>query len=129
MPKVSISEAAKLTGKTRRTIDRHLKDGNLSSETDVNGVRKVDVSELVRYYGELKRHVSDETVSESTSMSETEVEKLRRDLAIEKTRTEHLLERLNDKDKHIESIQKAMLILESSIGRSATLSRPWWKFW
>ena len=129
MPKVSIAEAAKLTGRTRRTIDRHLKDGNLSCETDVNGVRKIDVSELVRYYGELKGRVADEKVFVSAGESETEIERLRRELAVEKSKTEQLQERLNDKDKHIESIEKAMLFLESSMRRTETFRRPWWKFW
>ena len=129
MPKVSIAEAAKLTGKTRRTIDRHLKDGNLSSETDGNGVRKIDVSELIRYYGQLKGSVSDKIVSESTVESETEIEFLKRELAVEKSKTEQLQERLKDKDRHIEVIEKSMLLLERSMGKSETLNHPWWKFW
>jgi septal ring factor EnvC (AmiA/AmiB activator) len=129
MPKVSIAEAARLTGKTRRTIDRHLKDGNISSETDSDGVRRIDVSELIRYYRILPGRPSEENVSLGLHESETELERIRRELAVEKSKTEQLQERLKDKDRHIESIEKAMLFLESSIGRSETLNRPWWKFW
>lgn len=53
MAKHSISEAAKLTGKARSTLHRHIKDGKLSKELDADGQPVIDTAELVRVYGPL----------------------------------------------------------------------------
>lgn len=55
MPKISISEAARLTGKPRSTIHRHLDKGKLSKETDGQGRPVIDVAELERVYGTLQQ--------------------------------------------------------------------------
>ena len=54
MAKVNLSQAAKLTGKNRTTIWRHLHSGKLSIERDRDGLPFVDTSELIRVYGELE---------------------------------------------------------------------------
>jgi hypothetical protein len=53
MAKVNLSQAAKLTGKNRTTIWRHIDSGKLSIERDRDGLPFVDTSELIRVYGEL----------------------------------------------------------------------------
>lgn len=55
MPQISISKAARLTGKPRSTIHRHLKNGKLSKGTDGQGRPVVDVAELERVYGPLQQ--------------------------------------------------------------------------
>lgn len=54
MAKVNLSQAAKLTGKNRTTIWRHIHSGKLSIERDRDGLPFVDTSELIRVYGELE---------------------------------------------------------------------------
>jgi len=54
MAKVNLSQAAKLTGKNRTTIWRHINSGKLSAERDRDGLPFVDTSELIRVYGELE---------------------------------------------------------------------------
>jgi len=54
MPIVSISEAARLTGKSRRTLHRHIDTGRISRSHTQSGDKGIDVSELIRVYGELK---------------------------------------------------------------------------
>ncbi len=49
----SISEAARITGKSRTTIRTHLKGGKLSSATDSQGNKQIDGSELSRVYSDL----------------------------------------------------------------------------
>lgn len=49
----SISEAARLAGKARSTIHRHLADGRLSKTTTPDGSPVIETSELVRAYGSL----------------------------------------------------------------------------
>lgn len=63
MAKHSISEAAKLTGKARSTLHRHLKDGKLSKEIDSDGQPVIDTAELVRVYGPLQPQDSSDAVS------------------------------------------------------------------
>jgi len=53
MTKVSISEAARLTGKPRSTLHRHIGNGTLSKESDGQGKPVLDVAELERVYGPL----------------------------------------------------------------------------
>ena len=50
---VSVSEAAKLTGVARQTINRHIRSGKLSA-VHKNGKKVIDTSELIRVYGEIK---------------------------------------------------------------------------
>lgn len=50
---VTISEAARLVGKDRRTVQRHVSKGRLSRAVGSDGVVGVDTSELMRVYGDL----------------------------------------------------------------------------
>lgn len=53
MKPVSIATASKLTGKSIPTLYRHIKSGKLSAHPGDRGQeRKLDVSELIRVYGE-----------------------------------------------------------------------------
>jgi hypothetical protein len=54
MAKLNLSQAAKVTGKNRTTIWRHIHSGKLSIERDRDGLPFVDTSELIRVYGELE---------------------------------------------------------------------------
>lgn len=53
MAKHSISEAARLTGKSRSTIHRHIKSGKLAKEPGAEGTPVIDTAELHRVYGDL----------------------------------------------------------------------------
>ena len=54
MTKLNITQAAKVVGKDRRTIQRHIKDGKLSCEQTKGGRKVIDASELIRAYGEIE---------------------------------------------------------------------------
>lgn len=51
MAKVGAQRAAELTGKSKSTIQRAMKNGKLSFEMNTTGHRVIDVSELERVYG------------------------------------------------------------------------------
>ena len=53
MAKHSISEAARLSSKSRSTLHRHIKCGKLSKEIGLGGDPVIDTSELRRVYGDL----------------------------------------------------------------------------
>lgn len=95
MAKHSISEAAKLTGKARSTLHRHLKDGKISKEIDADGQPVIDTAELVRVYGPLQAQDSSDTVpigqhatpqqdsllqAKIEAMMEAQIDQLRADL-------------------------------------------------
>ncbi len=50
MALVTISEAARLTGKARKTLYAHIKSGKVSSRLGKDKVRRIDTSELARVY-------------------------------------------------------------------------------
>lgn len=53
MALLSISAAARATGKDRTTLHRKLKTGELSATAGPNGAKLIDTSELVRVFGPL----------------------------------------------------------------------------
>ena len=64
MPKVSITEAAKLAGITRQYLyKKYINPGNISVETDDAGGKKIDTSEIFRVFGGLKGDSKQETQS------------------------------------------------------------------
>ncbi|VVE56089.1 hypothetical protein PCO31111_05093 [Pandoraea communis] len=52
MPIVSISEAARLVGKNRKTVQKYLTDGQLSLSMD-GQAKGIEISELIRVFGPL----------------------------------------------------------------------------
>ena len=126
MAKVSISEAARLTGKSRTTLHRLIKTGELSTCHGARNARMVDVSELIRVFGPLEYRPSEQVaalVSEHSgtgvsAQSEQVIAQLRQEV-------EHLKTLVSAKDSHIDSLRQAMLLIE----HRHTGDSPWWKFW
>jgi hypothetical protein len=50
--KYTITAAHRITGKSRTTIQKHLRQGRLSASEDESGVKWIDASELIRVYGD-----------------------------------------------------------------------------
>lgn len=111
---VSISEASRLTGKNRRTIQRHITAGKLSRAAGIEGI---DTSELIRFYGAFiatpAAVVEDAAMSQETALIAAPVSD-EKDIEIMqlKAQVEKLQAVLEVKNEHIESLNKAMLILE-----------------
>ncbi len=107
---VSISEASRLTGKTRATIHRHINTGKLSKTKDDTGVIGIDISELIRVY-DIKIDTSDACIDavkieqHNTVIDVDELNTLKTRLAVLEAENHHL------KD-HVDSLKKAMLMLE-----------------
>ena len=68
MAKLNISQAAKTFGVHRSTLQRHIKEGKVSFESQEDGQKLIDVSELVRVYGEPKNPATSATVSHDGAM-------------------------------------------------------------
>lgn len=51
----SVKEAADRAGVSRQTMFRYIKDGKISATTDRQGLKQVELSELLRVFGELQQ--------------------------------------------------------------------------
>ncbi len=115
---VSISEAARITGKARSTIQSYIKTGKLSKTTDSHtSVVGVDTSELIRCFGQLittpighvaNEQISQQTTPDTTSSTTGEISKI---TVLEKE-IELLKKIIEEKDEHNKSLKQAMLMLE-----------------
>lgn len=70
MAKVGAQRAAELTGKSKSTIQRSMKNGKLSYEVDAHGRRLIDVSELDRAFGLMKQE--SEAADDNSAQAELE---------------------------------------------------------
>lgn len=115
---VSISEAAKITGKARSTIQSYIKTGKLSKTTDSHtGVVGIDTSELIRCFGKLITtpigHVVNEKISQQTTPNNTSITTGEiSTISILEKEIELLKKIIEEKDEHNKSLKQAMLMLE-----------------
>jgi hypothetical protein len=108
MADVSISEAARLTGKGRATIQRHIKNGKLSVGKDAAGNPVIDTSELVRVYGVIQ--VTDTPPTESTSQLEAvTIQLLQEQLRAAHEREEWLKGQLEAEQERSRELERRML--------------------
>jgi len=61
MPELNLSQAARLYGKSRMTLHRHCASGRVTSRLSDDGQRLIDLSELIRAYGEPPNRVTPDT--------------------------------------------------------------------
>jgi len=121
---VSISEAAELTGKTRRTIQRHVASGKLSRSIASGGRVGVDTSELIRVYGQLTSRDGDTTMSQpvisnvahkndrNDKLNDERLLKLEHELSLVKVELEAEKRRVQDKQETIDTLKSALKLLE-----------------
>ena len=132
MAKVSISEAARLTGKSRTTLHRLIKTGELSTCHGERNAKMIDTSELLRVFGTLSGGVPEKSIEQvneqRVTASQVGNEQVIRSL---KQEVEHLRTLVSAKDSHIESLNRAMLLLEhkQDMPDRQSRSKPWWHFW
>lgn len=126
MTKISISEAARLTGKSRTTLHRLIKTGELSTCHGARNARMVDVSELIRVFGPLEYRPSEQVAAQVSEHSGTGVSAQSEQVIAQlRQEVEHLKTLVSAKDSHIDSLRQAMLLIE----HRHTGDSPWWKFW
>ena len=121
---VSISEAARLTGKNRRTLHRHIEAGRLSVSHDATGAPQVEIVELLRVYGPLKQapvsqpapEAQGEAVSQEATPSNEAVPQVPHPDTLElvtlRAEVDKLQALLEAKDQHIASLDRALLAIE-----------------
>lgn len=116
MAKLNISQAAKASGKSRSTIQRHIKNGKLSTSQGAAGNIEVDTAELLRVFGELKQndtpllHVSDALKCGRKPQHDTGVsvaiETLKRELERAQEREVWLQKQVDERDDKIKRLEE-----------------------
>jgi len=143
MAQVSISEAARLTGKSRTTVQSYIKQGKLTKCTDSSGASKLDTSELLRVFGSLTghqvgseqsgsavQHLSGASVQLPDQILQHENQALKAQVELVKAllREKELL--LAEKDKRNEDLKQALLLIESKLPATPDpASKKSWQFW
>ena len=90
MKLLTLGEAAKLTGKSKPTISKAVKDGKISGTKGADGVFQIEVSELLRVYPAKSQDDSKDTPKTSSPSSE-----------VEALKQQHLEEKVNDLEKRL----------------------------
>jgi hypothetical protein len=94
---IGMTEGAKLTGKTRQTIHKAIRQGKLSARKDVNGEWRIDPAELFRVYPQIS-----ESDVNKTSKVDAGLQRISDGLQRE---NELLRARLQDKDEIISELR------------------------
>jgi hypothetical protein len=88
--KFTVTEAEKLTGKTRQTISAYIKTGKLSAEIGSNGKKIIDLSELHRVFPNMltlgtskpNGKLPGQDTADLTSILRSEIERLVREVHV-----------------------------------------------
>lgn len=142
MALVSISEAARLTGKSRTTVQSYIKQGKLTKCTDNNGASKLDTSELLRVFGSFigqavnneqsgiaVQHLAGNTVQVSDQNLQYKNQLLKSELELVKTVLREKETLLAEKDKRNEDLKHALLLIESKLPTKPIPTKKSWQFW
>lgn len=113
----TVTQAQKLTGKSRRTLYRDMASGLVSYRANARGFRELETSELIRHYGELASDgtetwptVAQPDGTENTVLLLAEIRALRAEVTELKT----MMLRIEDKSAAVEE---------------TSLKKAWWKLW
>lgn len=116
MAEVSVSKAARMTGKGRSTIQRHMKEGKLSAGKDAAGNPVIDTSELLRVYGALQADEADRTepvkqsdAPEADQSALAMIEVLRDELRAAREREDWLKGQLEASQERSRELERRML--------------------
>lgn len=97
--KLNLSQAAEKAGVSRNTLYKHIKEGKVSAQRDVNGRQSIELSELLRAYGALNGQSAQDSEPKPRKVhtSNTAATPLEVQLAIAEERVRQLEARLQEK--------------------------------
>jgi polyhydroxyalkanoate synthesis regulator phasin len=131
MAKVSISEASRLTGKSRTTLYRLIGTGQLSTCTGEKNEKLVDTSELLRVFGAFSGCAGEQVPEQSTEHHVTGAEQQSEQvIQALKQEVEHLRAMVSAQSSHIDSLKQAMQLLEHKPDPAVDPAprSTWWPF-
>lgn len=113
---LNLSECAKRVGISRVTIGRHIKSGKVSVVRDTRGKKGIQVSELIRVYGELKHEVDSDVTKNGTSHDDAEIHK-RCDMIIQELK--HRIRMLEENEDYLKRmLEQSLFRIEDKTGKS-----------
>ena len=130
MAQLSISAAAKLVGKDRKTLYRLVKDGTLSATQSDSGQRQVETSELLRVFGafEQMRDTCDSRATVAMPQHETPfatpAESAR--IALLEAELRHARALLEARESHIQDLQQSIRLLAAPQQPAVIEKRRFW---
>lgn len=97
--KLNLSQAAEKAGISRNTLYKHIKEGKVSAQRDVNGRQSIELSELLRAYGALNGQSAQDSEPKTRKVHtpNTSATPLEVQLAIAEERVRQLEARLQEK--------------------------------
>jgi hypothetical protein len=118
MTQVTVSQAAELVARDRKTLYRLIKTGRLSATLDESGQRQIDTSELIRVFGALRQVGVAEGVSEPHDATGPETSQM----ATLQTELRHARELLAIKDEQIADLRQSVRLLGAP-----AVKKSWWR--
>lgn len=141
MTMVSVSEAARLVGKSRSVLySTYINKGKLSVTKDTHtGKPAIDTAELLRVFGELAGQSKTDSTTDikaqnrtlendsKNSVLEAEVKALRELLAVREEQLQDAKDREAKLWHQVEDLTTAVRLIEDKSARESLRSRPgWW---
>lgn len=125
MTQHTISEAAKLVGRDRKTLYRAIREGRLSATTSATGQKRVDTAELLRVYGPFseQQDIRHSRATVSTPQHTTPDATAR--LALLEAELRHARELLAVRESQIEDLRRTVLLLEDQRREKPRKFWPW----
>jgi hypothetical protein len=119
MTQLSISAAAQLVGKDRKTLYRLIKQGKLSATVGDSGMSQVETSELLRFFGAFNGFNDTRDSGETVASPQLETP----NVPLLQAELRHALELSRVKDEVIQDLRTTLRLLEYK----APQKKSWWK--
>lgn len=108
----SVTDAQKLTGKSRRTLYRDMAEGRITWEVRDNNRRYIETSELLRVYGSLK------------DVAQPEPEKVAHSGT---SQNDAILAELKALRVEVRELRETLQLIEHKPQEPDTKTPPWWR--
>ena len=115
MPLLSISESARLAGIDRRTLQRQIVRGTVSTTAAPNGSRGIELSELLRAYPAAAMHSGADAALPQDAARQSEVSPPEAELRHAQDKIAALEDKIADMRTQLEAAQRRELWLQNQI--------------
>lgn len=136
MPQLTLSQAAKLTGKSKSTMNRAIKCGRLSASRNDDGTFSIDPSELLRAFPSdaprngAERSAGPFLVPLDPLAERSEINALRDDLANAEQRAAVAQALADERARALDAAERNLADLRRLLpAPSAPSARSWWRLW
>lgn len=130
MADLSLSQAARLTGRSKSTIGRAIKSGRLSATRNQDGTFGINPAELLRAFPRNEPEPSPSRPADGPGDGEGtggELAELRARLAVAEAVAEERGRALEAAERNLADLRR--MLPAPAAPEAASPSRPWWRFW